>query len=127
MLGHPTEPSYYRRRYHRWGRINRASASVLPEEVIDERTPLKGSSGRTAYGPRGLAYSVHASDDGRDDEETVVFLRRQRMAQASRKTEDDVVFGRWPWRLFNSQWWWWKLEPVICCCYYVDDSDSEVE
>ncbi|KAJ7071573.1 hypothetical protein C8F01DRAFT_1111089 [Mycena amicta] len=27
----------------------------------------------------------------------------------------DLVFGRWPWRLFNRQWWWWQLQPIICC------------
>ncbi|KAJ7151644.1 hypothetical protein C8R46DRAFT_1304215 [Mycena filopes] len=34
----------------------------------------------------------------------------------------DLVFGKWPGRLFNRQWWWWQLQPIMCC---LDESDGE--
>lgn len=50
------------------------------------------------------------------------------------KREEDVMFGRWPWRIFNRhasgiahatrsvllpsfvQWWMYQCEPIFCCC-----------
>ena len=107
--------------------------------AVDERTPLRNNRTR-----RRAPYLTGIADG--DEEE---LAREQRLARASRKTEEEVVFGKWPWRLLNthvsnilvslilgslicpsllqSQWWWWKLEPMICCCYYADESDSESE
>lgn len=49
-----------------------------------------------------------------------------RIQAAARKTEEEVMFGKWPWRLFNRYWWWWKIEPIVCCCErFEDESDSD--
>jgi len=39
-------------------------------------------------------------------------------------SEIDLVFGRWPNRLFNHHWLWWHMEPLVCCrC--LTESDEE--
>ncbi|KAF9785903.1 hypothetical protein BJ322DRAFT_751368 [Thelephora terrestris] len=32
------------------------------------------------------------------------------------KREEEMIFGRWPWRLFNRHWIAYQCEPVFCCC-----------
>lgn len=80
------------------GRKRRRTSS----RASDERSPLIIA--------RPRSYTEPDADD--------VFDRLQR---AGRKTEAQVMFGKWPWRLFNWHWWWWKLEPLVCC--FDDDSD----
>jgi len=38
--------------------------------------------------------------------------------------EDDVAFGRWPWRALNRHWWKWQIESILCCCWS-DESDAD--
>ncbi|KAL1686628.1 hypothetical protein GGG16DRAFT_96663 [Schizophyllum commune] len=71
--------------------------------TVHEGTPLMQSSI-----PRQYVYA--------DEEEDEERLRR----------EIDLVFGKWPGRLLNSNWWWWQLEPFVCChCICSDESDIE--
>jgi hypothetical protein len=72
---------------------------------------------------RGRRY--YGGSGGEEDEDIHNGLRR----------EENIMFGKWPWRLFNShvsclllfalvnwlvtvveQWWWYKWESASCCC-----------
>ena len=95
-----------------------------------ERTPLlRPPAGR----------GVHSEDE---DEDSQGMSEEERTMRASAlRREEEAVFGKWPWRIFNrhvsarpsfsssscscsrrSQWWWWHVEPVFCCC-----ADDEYE
>ncbi|RPD70796.1 hypothetical protein L226DRAFT_538610 [Lentinus tigrinus ALCF2SS1-7] len=78
-----------------------------------ERTPLlRPPPGRHVY-----------SESEDDDTGSMGESERTARAAALRR-EEEVVFGKWPWRFFNRHWWWWHVEPVLCCCC-ADDSDYE--
>ncbi|KAF8525137.1 hypothetical protein BU17DRAFT_84062 [Hysterangium stoloniferum] len=85
-------------------REKRRANPAAPRSPADERTPLlvPGASTCSAQ-PRPAA----AGTENPEEEE----LDRVRMA--ARKTEEQVVFGKWPARLFNRHWWWWKIEPLL--------------
>jgi len=92
---------------------------------VSERTPFLRAS---EYGP-APDYTHQRRERGRissesEDEDLASGLKR----------EEDVVFGRWPWRIFNRhastiaqvpgrgsdslfvQWWAYQCGPVLCCC-----------
>ena len=97
----------------------------------NERTPLlRPPAGRHAYSES-------------EDEDAGSMGESERAARAAAlRREEEVVFGKWPWRIFNRhvsmsprftdcaseckvlQWWWWHVEPVLCCCC-ADDSDYD--
>jgi len=62
-----------------------------------------------------LYASASILDDDSDDEV------ERAAAEALRKTEADVLYGRWPWRLFNF-YYWESLCSTLCSCV---DSDLE--
>ncbi|KAG8970401.1 hypothetical protein FRC03_008598 [Tulasnella sp. 419] len=35
--------------------------------------------------------------------------------QNDSKTEEDVLYGKWPARAINPKWWWWKIGTISCC------------
>ncbi|KAJ7037468.1 hypothetical protein C8F04DRAFT_1180519 [Mycena alexandri] len=71
-----------------------------------ERTALLGTAHNAPP-----EYDYDSADD--DGDSTRTLLSRQ----------IDLVFGKWPGRLFNRQWWWWQLQPIMCCgC--LDESDG---
>lgn len=75
-----------------------------------ERTPLRSATRR-----------MYTEPEEEDPDEEV-----ERIRGGARKSEEQVMFGKWPWRLLKWQWWWWKLEPIVCCCDQFDDeSDTD--
>lgn len=101
---------------------------------VSERTPLLGAP---KYGPVP-GYMHQRRERGRiagesDDGSSARGLKR----------EEEIMFGRWPWRLFNRrastmvqpldrvsdtpfvQWWVYQCEPIFCCCS--DDGFEEDE
>ncbi|KAL4244489.1 hypothetical protein ABKN59_009345 [Abortiporus biennis] len=101
---------------------------------MDERTPLiRGQGGRrrsrVSYVDTtgSLDISSDADDEGSrliEDEDEVGEDDERAMRTAALRREEEAVFGKWPWRIFNRHWWWWHMEPVLCCCCS-DDSDIE--
>ncbi|TRM62944.1 hypothetical protein BD626DRAFT_497060 [Schizophyllum amplum] len=95
------------RRQQRQGDEGEGEGAGRPP-TVHEGTPLMQS----AIPTRRYIYA----DDSEDNEDDEDRLRR----------EIDLVFGKWPGRLLNSNWWWWQLEPIVCChCICIDDSDIE--
>ncbi|KAF8530938.1 hypothetical protein JB92DRAFT_2854384 [Gautieria morchelliformis] len=90
--------------------IRRKSASPRSSRV-DERTPFASGSRRS--------YTEQTEDEVQEDSDAEL----ERLQAAARKSEEQVMFGKWPWRILNRHWWWWKAEPIICCCSELDDSD----
>ncbi|KAI0762393.1 hypothetical protein C8Q74DRAFT_1206818 [Fomes fomentarius] len=77
-----------------------------------ERTPLLRPS-------PGRMYS-----ESEDDSEEVMGEGERTARAAALSREEEAVFGKWPWRIFNRHWWWWHVEPALgCCCS--DESDYE--
>ncbi|KAA1468451.1 hypothetical protein DENSPDRAFT_927371 [Dentipellis sp. KUC8613] len=62
----------------------------------------------------GMGEDVGEDDDERDEDAYLMALRE----------EEDITFGRWPWRLFNRHWWWWQMESSVCC-YCSDEYDVD--
>ena len=108
-------------RNKRNGQLRRATIG----SSVSERTPFLRAS---EYGPVP-DYTHQRRERGRigsesDDGDSTSGLKR----------EEDVVFGRWPWRAFNRhasttaqlrgrvsdtlfiQWWVYQCEPILCCC-----------
>ncbi|KAL1940681.1 hypothetical protein VTO73DRAFT_8116 [Trametes versicolor] len=79
-----------------------------------ERTPLLRPG-------RQRSYTEEEEEETQTEEELGPEERAMRTAALRR--EEEAVFGKWPWRIFNRHWWWWHVEPVLCCCS--DDSDYE--
>ena len=101
---------------------------------VSERTPFLRAS---EYGPvpdyahqrRGRSRSGSESED----EDLASGLKR----------EEEIMFGRWPWRVFNRhvstipqvrgwssdtlfvQWWAYLFEPILCCCSEERFEDNE--
>ena len=91
---------------------------------VGERTPFLRAS---EYGP-APDYTHQRRERSRicnesEDEDLASGLKR----------EEDIMFGRWPWRIFNRhassiaqvpgrvltlfvQWWAYQCGPVLCCC-----------
>lgn len=74
---------------------------------VSERTPLiKPGRSTVAYVDAGLDGGASADDeravDGEDaDSEDEEVLGDIAMRAAALRREEDAVFGKWPWRLFN--------------------------
>jgi hypothetical protein len=118
-------------------RHGKQRSPVSPRSLpVDERTPFASA------GPSGSrrSYTEQNEDDVEEDNDAEL----DRLRAASRKSEEQVMFGKWPWRLLNrhvcvrqlfvcvahhgtrKQWWWWKFEPIVCCCSQLDEeSDAE--
>ncbi|KAH9855841.1 hypothetical protein C2E23DRAFT_723140 [Lenzites betulinus] len=82
----------------------------------NERTPLIRPG-------RQRSYTEETEEDEEARAEELAPEERALRAAALRR-EEEAVFGKWPWRIFNRHWWWWHVEPVLCCCC-ADDSDYE--
>jgi len=116
-------------RNKRNGHLRRANIN----SPVSERTPFLRAS---EYGPVP-DYTHQRRERGRtgsegEDEDFASGLKR----------EQDIMFGRWPWRIFNRhastvvqllgrgsdilsfQWWAYQCEPIFCCC---SDDGSEDE
>ena len=112
------------------GEATRGRGGLRGARGYTERTPLlRPPAGR----------GVHSEDE---DEDSQGMSEEERTMRASAlRREEEAVFGKWPWRIFNrhvsarpsfsssscscsrrSQWWWWHVEPVFCCC-----ADDEYE
>jgi len=96
---------------------------------MDERTPLLGSQrARVAYVDSELDGGGETDDErmlaGEYEDEDLEEVEEMSLRALALKREEDAVFGKWPWRLFNRHWWWWHVEPVLCCCC-ADDSDYD--
>ncbi|KAI9512307.1 hypothetical protein F5148DRAFT_973776 [Russula earlei] len=77
---------------------------------VHEYTPLFRAGAPVAYGA-----AVHR-DSGGDDE------GRSRVVGSH--DEDEVVFGRWPWRALNRRWCTRQIKSTLCCgC--PDESDAD--
>lgn len=61
----------------------------------DERTPLIRS------GRPGVSYTDHSGDEGGSDDAEVNEDEEPSSRAAALRREEEQVFGRWPWRLFN--------------------------
>ena len=108
-------------RNKRNGQLRRVSIG----SSVSERTPFLRAS---EYGP-APDYTHQRRERSRiggesEDEDLASGLKR----------EEDIVFGRWPWRVFNrhvstitqepglgsnslfAQWWAYQCGPVLCCC-----------
>jgi len=111
------------------GQLRRATIG----SPVSERTPFLRAS---EYGPVP-DYTHQRRERGRvgsesEDEDPASGLKR----------EEDIMFGRWPWRVFNrhvspivqllgrgsdhlfAQWWAYQCEPIFCCCsedWFEDD------
>ncbi|KLO11293.1 hypothetical protein SCHPADRAFT_999037 [Schizopora paradoxa] len=112
-------------------RYGSAPAAVAPVAApgVDERTPLFAANDTRSYGHErrpSLSQIPDSDAEGDDQAQRDARLRRS-LQQAPRKSEEEVMFGRWPWRLFNGHWWLWKLEPICGCCYTDDDTDSDLD
>ncbi|KAJ7226096.1 hypothetical protein GGX14DRAFT_642845 [Mycena pura] len=83
--------------------------------AASERTALLGNSGkRRRHAARAEGSDDEEREGGAEDIDDEALLSRQ----------IDLVFGRWPWRLFNRLWWSWQLQPILCCgC--LDEVDGE--
>ncbi|GJJ13870.1 hypothetical protein Clacol_008127 [Clathrus columnatus] len=97
--------------------VRRAKRQPRNETGLNQNTN-RSPTERTALLARVYSYAEPTEND-LDNE-------LDRIQAAARKTEEEVVFGKWPWRLFNRYWWWWRIEWIICCCERFDDeSDSD--
>ena len=108
-------------RNKRTGHLRRAGVN----SSASERTPFLRAS---EYGPVP-DYTHQRRERGRaggegEDEDSASGLKR----------EQNIMFGRWPWRIFNRhvsavvqllgrcsdilfvQWWAYQCEPIFCCC-----------
>ena len=108
-------------RNKRNGQLRRVSIG----SSVSERTPFLRAS---EYGP-APDYTHQRRERSRigsesEDEDLASGLKR----------EEDIMFGRWPWRVFNRhastisqvpdlssdslfiQWWAYQCGPVLCCC-----------
>ncbi|KAI8983244.1 hypothetical protein BD414DRAFT_490354 [Trametes punicea] len=85
--------------------------------LYDERTPLIRPDRRRIYTEPDRGEEAQTRDDHLTPEERA-------LRTAALRREEEAVFGKWPWRIFNRHWWWWHVEPVLCCCCS-DDSDYE--
>ncbi|KAI0735867.1 hypothetical protein C8Q76DRAFT_766117 [Earliella scabrosa] len=98
-------------------------------QVSGARTAGLGQGGRGARGGRRynertpLLRPAPYSESEDEASEDMADEERAARAAALRK-EEEAVFGKWPWRIFNRHWWWWHVEPVLCCCCS-DESDYE--
>jgi len=115
------------------GKKFRRYGSAPAAAVVDERTPLFAAAPDAAnngyYGhKRRPSLSQIPNSDAEDDDQSQrdAHLRRN-LQQAPRKSEEEVMFGKWPWRLLNGHWWLWKLDPICGCCYTDDESDSDLD
>ncbi|KAI0689689.1 hypothetical protein C8T65DRAFT_106570 [Cerioporus squamosus] len=80
---------------------------------LNERTPLlRPPAGRHMY------------SESEDDEAGSMGEDERVIRAAALRREEEAVFGKWPFRIFNRHWWWWHVEPVLCCCC-ADDSDYD--
>lgn len=91
-------------RNKRNGRVRKA---VDVGSSASERTPFLRAS---EYGPVP-DYTRRRRERGRigcesEDEDSASGL----------KCEEDIIFGQWPWRIFNSHWLAYQCEPILCCC-----------
>ncbi|KAM5542181.1 hypothetical protein V8D89_004054 [Ganoderma adspersum] len=93
------------------GEATRGRGGLRGARGYSERTPLlRPPAGR----------GVHSEDE---DEDSQGMSEEERTMRASAlRREEEAVFGKWPWRIFNRHWWWWHVEPVFCCC-----ADDEYE
>ncbi|OBZ79325.1 hypothetical protein A0H81_00190 [Grifola frondosa] len=86
----------------------------------DERTPLIGAAQHATY----VDTDGEGSHLGEGEDSRILDPEERSLRAAALRREEEVVFGKWPWRLFNKHWWWWHIEPVLCCCCS-DDADYE--
>ncbi|PIL30732.1 hypothetical protein GSI_06900 [Ganoderma sinense ZZ0214-1] len=94
------------------GEATRGRGGLRGARGYSERTPLLRP-------PAGGG--VHSEDE---DEDSQGMSEEERTMRASAlRREEEAVFGKWPWRIFNRHWWWWHVEPVFCCC--ADDEYEE--
>ncbi|KAF8577850.1 hypothetical protein K439DRAFT_521159 [Ramaria rubella] len=96
----------------------RSSSGSTHSLSTNERTPLTS----TIHPGARRSYTEQQVDFAEEDTDAEL----DRMSTAARKSEEDVMFGKWPWRILNRHWWWWKiLEPILCCCSRFDDESDE--
>ncbi|KDQ54966.1 hypothetical protein JAAARDRAFT_196336 [Jaapia argillacea MUCL 33604] len=99
----------------------RSAQRVKTKPRMDERTPLVGGS---SSGSRPVYLNGHRDGNGSPRDHEDEREENDDNDRAVSVTEHEVVFGKWPWRLFNHKWWWWQLESTIFCgCN--DDSDID--
>ncbi|OSD05675.1 hypothetical protein PYCCODRAFT_1443075 [Trametes coccinea BRFM310] len=84
--------------------------------AYDERTPLIRPGRRRMY--------VEYDEEEAPAREDQLSPEERAIRASALRREEEAVFGKWPWRIFNRHWWWWHVEPVLCCCC-ADDSDYE--
>lgn len=72
-----------------------------------ERTPFLRAS---EHGP-APDYTRRRRERGRIGSETEDEDPTDRL-----KREEEIIFGRWPWRIFNRHWLAYQCEPILCCC-----------
>ncbi|KAI1790454.1 hypothetical protein LXA43DRAFT_890924 [Ganoderma leucocontextum] len=95
------------------GEATRGRGGTRGARAYGERTPLlRPPAGQAAY-----------SEDEDEDSQGMSGEERTMRASALRR-EEEAVFGKWPWRIFNRHWWWWHVEPVFCCCADDEYEDS---
>ncbi|KAI0638855.1 hypothetical protein C8Q77DRAFT_1043799 [Trametes polyzona] len=82
-----------------------------------ERTPLLRPGRQRSYTDEEEGSTTHTEEEEMGTEERA-------LRAAALRREEEAVFGKWPWRIFNRHWWWWHIEPVLCCCCS-DESDYE--
>lgn len=72
---------------------------------MDERTPLLRPGRHVAYVDAGLDAGGDADDErleeGEFESSDEEAERDHALRAAALKREEDAVFGKWPWRLFN--------------------------
>jgi len=94
----------------------RAAAAIASSTVPrlrprddDEFVPLfRAARVPVTYGAVRYGHSMNDRADGGCDEP---------------HGEDDIEFGKWPWRALNRHWWKWQIESTLrCCCS--DESDA---
>ena len=106
----------------------------LRRAAVSERTPFLRAS---EYGP------VPDYTHQRRERSRVGSESEDENFPSGSKREEDIMFGRWPWRIFNRhvcaiarvrcrgsdalffQWWAYRCEPVLCCCYGSRPEESE--
>ncbi|KAH9938995.1 uncharacterized protein BXZ73DRAFT_89088 [Epithele typhae] len=90
---------------------------------------VRGSAGAHGRGERGAllrpSWRQMYGDEEEDEDEVARMPEAERALRAAAlRREEEAVFGRWPWRIFNRHWWWWHMEPVMCCCSDEDEYEE---
>jgi len=108
----------------------RGAAAIAPSPTASSRRHLRARD--QEYSPlfrAGLpaTYGAAQRRSGNDDDavDTVTDgADRRRPRIIPSRGEDELAFGRWPWRALNRHWWRWQIESTFSCCC-TDESDAD--